>query len=79
MGEQTLFEWGKEPPPDSGCCRCGKTVNADESPVLWRCEGCNGLVCRDHTLTIPGSHPAEYYEPTLCSNECWVKVGRPDE
>jgi|SRR5271165_1191361 len=56
-----------------GCCQCGKTVNSDDSPVTWVCCVCERLVCRDHTLTIPGSVPLEYYEDTLCSLECLSK------
>jgi hypothetical protein len=61
-----------------GCCRCGKKQHADGSAVTWKCQGCQGLVCRECTLTIPGSVPLEYYEETLCSVACWQAIGSPD-
>lgn len=43
------------PPEDNGCIQCGKKVNKDGSEVMWRCAGCNRLVCRDCTLCVPGT------------------------
>lgn len=62
-----------------GCVRCGQLKSEDGSPVTWRCSQCNELVCREHTLTIPGRFPKEYFHDTLCSIECWQKAGCPDE
>ena len=77
-----------------GCHICGRTVNPqDGSPVLWKCQSCGRIICRDHTLTIPGRVPTEYYEATLCAPDpklqavidiheepsCWEKAGCPDE
>jgi hypothetical protein len=64
--------------PDQ-CCVCQAVKNDDESPVTWRCIGCGRAVCRQHTLTIPGSVPLEYYYDTLCSHACWEKIGSPEE
>lgn len=63
-----------------GCSKCDKTVNdADGTKVQWMCNVCDSLVCRDCTLTIPGSMPIEYFHETLCSHACWEKAGRPEE
>jgi hypothetical protein len=72
------------PPPDNGCvvCGVGGDVLIGDTPadqVTWRCQGCNGLVCRSCTLKIPNSRPVEYYHATLCSIRCWERVGKPDE
>jgi hypothetical protein len=63
----------------SHCGQCGKAVNSDGSPVLWKCQVCQKNVCRDCTRTIPGKQPPEYHHMTLCSEECWDKAGRPME
>ena len=76
----------------SGCYVCGKLTHDDGSPVTWKCQICDRTVCRDHTLTIPGRWPPEYYTMTLCKpkldmqiveaiheESCWELAGRPDE
>ena len=65
--------------PSEGCCQCGKTKHEDGSEILWECQMCNRTVCRDCTLVIPGSYPREYFFQTLCSHECWLRAGRPEE
>jgi hypothetical protein len=65
-------------------CRCGKEVHDDGAPVLWRCQVCGHLVCRDCTLLIEGFDgkpriPPEYHEITLCSKDCWKSAGEPEE
>lgn len=65
-----------------GCCSCHRRrtqVGASTVAVSWRCSVCRQLVCPDCTLTIPGSVPMEYFERTLCSEECWRKAGCPSE
>ena len=70
--------------PDNGCvvCGVGGDIEIGDTPsetVTWRCCGCERLVCRGCTLTIPDSRPREYYHETFCSIPCWEKMGKPDE
>ena len=68
------------------CCRCegrGFVVPRSRTgtllPVDWKCEGCGRFVCHHCTLTVPGSVPVRFREETLCSRECWEKIGSPVE
>lgn len=61
------------------CCQCGTARNPDGTSVTWKCASCEGLVCQQCTLTIPGRVPREYYEQTLCSAPCWEAVGKPQD
>ena len=80
-------------PDDSvGCVICGvggEDIVIGDTPkedVIWRCQGCNGLVCRNHTLCMPDARDhrphyrgREYYHETMCSLQCWERLGKPDE
>ena len=69
------------------CCRCerrGSVVPNRGSwsmsiPISWKCRGCGQYVCHNCTLTVPGSAPLRFREDTLCSVECWEKIGAPRE
>lgn len=76
--DKIMAEDAPEEPPQV-CAKCGKSRHEDDSKVTWRCSVCESTVCRDCTLTIPGSCPLEYFERTLCSHACWITAGRPDE
>lgn len=65
--------------PAFTCGTCRKTEHEDGSKVTWKCSVCEKTICRECTLTIPGSCPLEYFERTLCSHACWIAAGRPDE
>lgn len=47
--------WKELGHPPVGCVRCHKTFHEDGSEVQWKCQGCGYLVCRDCTLTLPGT------------------------
>jgi hypothetical protein len=95
MAEPDLAEDWKtlgHPREDNGCVICGvggtDVLVGDTRPedVTWRCEGCMGLVCRDHTLCIPDARRGvplykgrEYFSGTYCSITCWERCGSPDE
>lgn len=65
--------------PSDPCAVCGvKRSKNDGSPVTWRCQVCDRLVCHECTLTILGAVPVEYYEMTFCSRACWERAGRPE-
>jgi len=68
---------------EQGCCQCGQTETvhpikgfndgatySKPEKVTWCCTVCNGLVCRNCCLTVPGSKPEKYYDNTLCSLLC---------
>lgn len=68
-----------------GCYKCGRTINHDpresklDSPVWWKCQVCERLICRGCTLLKPNNHPdinpfglLEYYDETYCSDECRI-------
>lgn len=57
-------------PDPNECCRCRRTKNEDNTPVTWFCQVCKKMVCRECTLTRYGG--SEYYEATLCSEDCRV-------
>ena len=79
------------PPKDAGCVVCGVGdgdifIGDTPTPLLWRCRGCNGLVCPRCVLCVPDgknlephAEGREYFHDTLCSIRCWERVGRPDE
>lgn len=68
------------------CCRCGEqgavvpqNYTSTVLPIDWTCKGCGQFVCHNCTLTVPGSVPLRFREDTLCSEECWRKIGAPRE
>lgn len=68
------------------CCRCqgrGAVIPRNRAgtvlPIDWKCRGCEKFVCHNCTLTVPGSVPLRFREDTLCSEECWRKIGAPRE
>lgn len=65
--------------PRGTCVSCGKSEHDDGSSVTWECLSCKGCVCRECTLTIPGSKPLEYYYETFCSKTCWEAAGSPEK
>ena len=49
------------------------------APIEWLCSVCGRHVCFNCALTVEGSVPLVFHDQTLCSKECWVRAGSPDE
>lgn len=78
-----LLKAGTVAGQDGKCCRCHRTEHKDGTPITWKCGWCKKTVCRDCTLTtnsgISGRYSKIYYDDTLCSDQCWRYIGRPQE
>ena len=68
------------------CCQCQctgavihRSLAGPSLPIDWTCRVCDRYVCHNCTLTVPGSVPLRFREETLCSEECWKKIGSPRE